>query len=125
MSIECVPLPKEEGDMAPIYFKKAIDECEMEWSQNKKLISLKGKDIRKAVPKGLPYFSVSFGMEEGYAHVIEDEQIFPKNFAQEIIGGMLDIHHSKWRKPKKQSFDEGSKRVLEFSKLWKNFDCTI
>lgn len=125
MVIECVPVPKEEGEMAQIYFKKAIDECETEWSHNKKLISLKGRDVRRAVPKGLPYFCVSFGMEEGYAHVIEDEQLFPQNFAQEIIGGMLDVHHSKWRKPKNQSFENQSKRVLDFTQHWANFDPTI
>ncbi|XP_050511851.1 CWF19-like protein 2 homolog isoform X2 [Diabrotica virgifera virgifera] len=123
MVIECIPVPKEEGDLAPIYFKKAIDESEIEWAQNKKLVSLKGRDVRKAIPKGLSYFSVSFGMEEGFAHVIEDEQLFPDNFAQEIIGGMLDVHHSKWRKPKNQKFEEQSKRVMEFSKKWKDFDC--
>ncbi|CAG9854110.1 unnamed protein product [Phyllotreta striolata] len=123
MVIECIPIDREEGDMAPIYFKKAIDESEIEWAQNKKLIHLKGKDVRKAVPKGLAYFSVSFGMEEGFAHVIEDEQLFPNNFAQEIIGGMLDLHHSKWRKPKVQKFEEQKKRVLEFSSSWKDFDC--
>lgn len=123
MSLECIPMPKEQGDLAPIYFKKAIDESETEWASNKKLISLSGKDVRKCVPKGLPYFSVSFGMQEGYAHVIEDQKYFPNNFAQEIIGGMLDLHHSKWRKPKRQSFDEQSKRILEFSKMWKPFDC--
>lgn len=122
--ITCVPLPREQGDLAPIYFKKAIDESETEWASNKKLVSLKGRDVRKAVPKGLPYFCVSFGMEEGYAHVIEDYQLFPNNFAEEIVGGMLDLHHSKWRKPKRQSFEEQSKRVLEFSKRWKNFDFT-
>lgn len=124
MYITCVPLPREQGDLAPIYFKKAIDESETEWASNKKLVSLKGRDVRKAVPKGLPYFCVSFGMEEGYAHVIEDYQMFPNNFAEEIIGGMLDLHHSKWRKPKRQSFEEQSKRVLEFSKRWKDFDFT-
>lgn len=124
MFIECVPVPEDEGAAAPIYFKKAIDECEIEWAQNKKLVTLKGRDVRKAIPKGLPYFTVSFGMEEGYAHVIEDEKLFPLNFAQEIIGGMLDLHHSKWRKPKKQSFEEQSKRVLQFSKEWSKFDCT-
>lgn len=125
MYIECVPLPKEEGEMTPIYFKKAIEECEMEWSHNKKLISLKDKGVRKAIPKGLPYFSVSFGLDEGYAHVIEDEQLFPKNFAQEIIGGMMDLHHSKWKKPKRQSFEELSQKVLHFSNSWKDFDPTM
>ncbi|CAG9761763.1 unnamed protein product [Ceutorhynchus assimilis] len=123
--LECVPVPKEEGDLAPIYFKKAIDESEYEWSENKKLVSLKGRNIRKAIPKELPYFSVSFGLEEGFAHVIETENLFPRNFAQEIIGGMLDLHHNKWRRPSRQSFDLQSKRVLEFTKEWEKFDCTI
>ncbi|XP_050312111.1 CWF19-like protein 2 homolog [Anthonomus grandis grandis] len=118
MVLECVPLPKSEAELAPIYFKKAIDESETEWAQNKKLVSLKGRDVRRAIPKGLPYFSVSFGMEEGFAHVIEDERMFPANFAQEIIGGMLDLHHSKWRKPAREKFDVQSKRVLEFSRRW-------
>lgn len=125
MYLTCVPLPKEQGDLAPIYFKKAIDESETEWASNKKLISLKDRDLRRAVPKGLPYFCVSFGMQEGYAHVVEDYQLFPNNFAEEIIGGMLDLHHSTWRKPKRQSFEEQSKRVLEFSRRWKDFDFTV
>nr|CAI5818197.1 unnamed protein product [Callosobruchus analis] len=118
MCIQCVPLP--DGEMTPIYFKKAIDESEMEWAQNKKLVSLKKRDVRRAIPKGLPYFAVNFGMDEGFAHVIEDERLFPDNFAQEVIGGMLDLHHSKWRKPRIQSFEEQSKRVTEFSQKWKN-----
>ncbi|XP_060532592.1 CWF19-like protein 2 homolog [Cylas formicarius] len=124
MVIECIPISKEHADMAPMYFKKAIDESETDWAQNKKLVSLKGRDVRKAIPKGLPYFFVSFGLEEGYAHVIEDERIFPKNFAQEIIGGMLDLHHSKWLKPKRQMFKDQSDRVVQFSNEWKEFDCT-
>lgn len=124
MVIHCVPVPKEQGDLAPIYFKKAIDECETEWSTNKKLINLAGKDVRRAVPKGLPYFFVSFGMSEGFAHVIEDERDFPRYFAAEVIGGILDLHHSKWRKPRSEKFDVQKARVLQFSNNWKQFDCT-
>lgn len=62
--------------------QKAIMECEHEWAQNKKLVDLKGRDVRRAVPKGLPYFFVDFAMDAGFAHVIEDEQEFPNNFAQ-------------------------------------------
>ena len=57
-------------------------ECESEWSNNKKVVDLAGRDVRKAVPKGLPYFSVDFGMQSGYAHVIEDKRLFPNNFGQ-------------------------------------------
>lgn len=54
----------------------------MEWSNNKKLVDLRGRDVRRAIPKGLPYFTVDFGMDSGFAHVIENEQLFPQNFAQ-------------------------------------------
>ena len=125
MVINCVPLPKEVGDMAPIYFKKAIMECETEWSQNKKLVDLKDKGVRRAIPKGLPYFFVDFGMCPGYAHVIEDEDYFPQNFAQEIIGGVLDLEQNLWRKPRKENFDIQRKKVIQFSNCYKDFDPNI
>uniref|UniRef100_A0A1B6EDH0 Cwf19-like C-terminal domain-containing protein n=1 Tax=Clastoptera arizonana TaxID=38151 RepID=A0A1B6EDH0_9HEMI len=124
MVLHCVPMAKETGDLAPIYFKKAIMESEKEWSNNKKIVDLSGKNVRLAVPKGLPYFAVDFGLQPGYAHVIEDEKLFPKNFAQEIIGGMLDLDHSLWRKPRKEKLEQQTKKVIQFTKQWKDFDCT-
>uniref|UniRef100_A0A1B6LZF2 CWF19-like protein 2 n=1 Tax=Graphocephala atropunctata TaxID=36148 RepID=A0A1B6LZF2_9HEMI len=124
MVLNCVPMPKETGDLAPIYFKKAIQECEMEWSNNKKLVDLRGRDVRRAVPKGLPYFAVDFGLDSGFAHVIEDEKLFPPNFAQEIIGGMLDLDHTIWRKQRRETFEEQSKKVIKLTKLWTPFDYT-
>lgn len=66
-------------DISP---QKAIQECESEWAQNKKLINLQDKDVRHSVPKGFPYFCVDFGMQGGFAHVIEDEQNFPTYFGK-------------------------------------------
>ena len=61
----------------------ATQECEAEWAHNKKLITLsRERGLRRSVPKGLPYFHVGFGTDEGFAHVIEDERDFPGNFAQ-------------------------------------------
>ncbi|PNF29389.1 hypothetical protein B7P43_G07054 [Cryptotermes secundus] len=125
MMMECVTLPQETGHLAPIYFKKAILECETEWTTNKKLVDLSGKDVRRAVPKGLPYFAVDFGLDSGFAHVIEDEKMFPKNFAQEIIGGMLDLDHSLWRKQRREEFDSQRKKALQFAEWWKMYDFTI
>lgn len=63
--------------------QKALLECETEWSINKKIVDLKHKDIRHAVPNSLSYFMVEFtSCSSGYAHVIEDEELFPKNFAE-------------------------------------------
>ncbi|XP_078047936.1 CWF19-like protein 2 [Augochlora pura] len=125
MQLECVPLPKEIGELIPIYFKKALLECETEWSMNRKIINLEHKDVRQAIPNGLSYFMIEFEMNKGYAHVIEDENMFPKTFAEEIIGGMLDLDHDIWRKPKKENFDQQREKVLKFLEIWKNYDCTV
>ncbi|XP_042637603.1 CWF19-like protein 2 [Orycteropus afer afer] len=124
MVYECIPLPKEVGDMAPIYFKKAIVESDEEWSMNKKLIDLSSKDIRKSVPRGLPYFSVDFGLQGGFAHVIEDQHKFPHYFGKEIIGGMLDIEPRLWRKGIRESFEDQRKKALQFAQWWKPYDFT-
>ncbi|XP_074840897.1 CWF19-like protein 2 isoform X2 [Carettochelys insculpta] len=124
MVYECIPLPKELGDMAPIYFKKAILECDEEWSMNKKLIDLSTKDVRKSVPRGLPYFSVDFGLQGGFAHVIEDQHKFPHYFGKEIIGGMLDLEPRLWKKGIRENFDDQRKKVLQFAQWWKPYDFT-
>lgn len=121
---ECIPLPKETGEMAPIYFKKAILESDEEWSMNKKLIDLSTKDVRRSVPKGLPYFSVDFGLQGGFAHIIEDHNKFPHYFGKEIIGGMLDLEPRVWRKAVRENFDDQRKKVLQFAQWWKPFDFT-
>ncbi|XP_077063235.1 CWF19-like protein 2 [Siphateles boraxobius] len=124
MVYECVPMPKELGDMAPIYFKKAIMESDEEWAMNKKVVDLSSKDIRQAVPRGLPYFSVDFGLQGGFAHVIENVHKFPHYFGKEILGGMLDLEPRRWRKPIRENFDDQRKKVLAFAQWWKPFDCT-
>ncbi|KAM9317806.1 CWF19-like protein 2 [Pholidichthys leucotaenia] len=124
MVLECIPLPKELGDMAPIYFKKAIMECDEEWAMNKKVVDLSSKDIRQAVPRGLPYFAVDFGLQGGFAHVIENEQKFPYYFGKEVVGGMLDLEPRRWRKMIKENFDDQRRKVLQFAQWWKPYDCT-
>uniref|UniRef100_A0A1A7WB14 CWF19-like protein 2 n=2 Tax=Iconisemion striatum TaxID=60296 RepID=A0A1A7WB14_9TELE len=124
MVLECIPLPRELGDMAPIYFKKAIMECDEEWAMNKKIVDLSSKYIRQAVPRGLPYFAVDFGLQGGFAHVIENEQKFPHYFGKEVVGGMMDLEPRRWRKPIRENFDDQRKKVLQFAQWWKPYDCT-
>lgn len=120
--IHCIPIRDSDGEMAPFYFKKAIEESEHEWCVNKQLVSLKQKSLRSAIPKGLPYFWVHFGMDTGFAHVIEDEERFPPNFAQEIIGGMLNLDANKWRRLQKEQ--NIVTKVKMFADWWKKYDCT-
>ena len=119
--IECVPVPREVGDMAPICFQKAIKDAGPEWSNNKKLVTIKG-GVKRSIPAGFAYFHVSFGMEDGYGHVIEDEESFPWYFGREIIGGLLDLEPTLWRKPKFTSFEDQRTKVTEFVKSFNKFD---
>ena len=124
MSLECIPLPLDVGQLSPMYFKKAILESDEEWAQNKKLVDTRNKGIRGSIPNGLPYFVVEFGMESGFAHVIEDESLFPWYFGHEVIGGMLDLEPRMWRKPPFEPFEQQKRKVLQFAEWWKAFDCT-
>ncbi|KAJ3591038.1 hypothetical protein NHX12_008985 [Muraenolepis orangiensis] len=103
---------------------KAILDCDEEWAMNKKVVNLSSKDIRQAVPRGLPYFAVDFGLQGGFAHVIENEQKFPHYFGKEVVGGMMDLEPRRWRKPIRENFDDQRKKVLQFAQWWKPFDCT-
>ncbi|RUS73566.1 hypothetical protein EGW08_018657 [Elysia chlorotica] len=123
-AIECIPLERETGELGPIYFKKAILDAGPEWADNKKLLSLREKDVRHVIPKGFPYFSVDFGLQGGFATVVEDEQTFPPYFGREIVGGMIDAEPALWRKPHKQSFEDQRQKVLKFEKMWRPFDWT-
>lgn len=60
---------------------------------NKKIINLEHKDIRQAIPNGLSYFMVEFETNKGYAHVIEDEHMFSKNFAEVIFFFKYDFKY--------------------------------
>lgn len=124
MHVECIPVPKETGEMAPLYFKKALQECESEWAQNRQILDLSKKDVRHAIPKGFPYFSIEFGTTGGYAHVIDGEKTFSSFFGREVIGGMLDMDETQWRCSHNEAFEEQRKKVVKFAEEWKHYDCT-
>ncbi|XP_055716806.1 CWF19-like protein 2 homolog [Phlebotomus papatasi] len=122
LTIHCVP--STQFELAPFYFKKAIQESESEWAQNRQLIDLKkeAKSVRRAIPRGLPYFWVSFTEHPGFAHVIEDQERFPENFAMEILGGLLNLDARRWRKPRREI--NIIQKVKQFADYWKKYDIT-
>ena len=122
--IECVPLDEELGSMSAMYFQKAIQECETEWSDNQKLVKLKDRRIAKSIPKGLPYFHVDFGMDAGFAHMIEDEGAWNRRFGHEVVGGMVDVEARLMRNPPTEQFQEQKMKVIKFGNVWKEFDWT-
>lgn len=115
--MEVQMMSSKDFEMIQFYFKKAIQESE-KFTVNKKLIDIKGdKNIRSSIPRGLPYFWIDFGTS-GMAHMIEDQEEFPSNFAQEIIGGMINVDVNRFRKPRKEY--DPQKVVKYFSSLLKH-----
>lgn len=90
--VECIPVPREEFLDAPIYFKKAILETDEEWATHKKLIDSRGgKPISQLIPPNFPYFHVEFGLDGGFAHIIEDNEQFPVHFGKVYFFVLLFI----------------------------------
>mmetsp|Transcript_16137 Transcript_16137/g.40696 ORF Transcript_16137/g.40696 Transcript_16137/m.40696 type:complete len:348 (+) Transcript_16137:3-1046(+) len=89
--VECVPVSRKTAANAPMYFKKALAECENEWeAQNKSIIDTRGvRKLSSKIPKNMPYFSVEFGLQGGFAHVIENEGAWSKHFGIDIMAGLL------------------------------------
>jgi hypothetical protein len=42
----------------------------------------------------------------------------------EIIGGMLDLDPRVWRNPRRESFENQRKKVIDFGAKWTHFDFT-
>ncbi|KAJ8509116.1 hypothetical protein ONZ45_g8685 [Pleurotus djamor] len=143
--IECVPLPWAQFDLIPGYFKESILMSEAEWSQHKKLIDFSARPggFRRAMVPNIPYFMVQFDYkgEKGYGHVVEgsgegveDEEDFdegakgggefPRYFAGEIIGNVLEVEPRKWRRPRKLDFRSNKERVAQYKKKYDKFDWT-
>jgi len=92
--VECIPIPQEVAVNAPMYFKKAIDEAESEWSTHdakKCLSTAPPKGLRGTIPENFPYFHVEFNMRGGFVHVIDDETKWKSNFGRNILIGLLDL----------------------------------
>ncbi|XP_012450968.1 uncharacterized protein LOC105773532 [Gossypium raimondii] len=125
--IECIPLPREIAKQAPVYFKKAIDEAEDEWSQHnaKKLIDTSEKGLCGSIPKNFPYFHVEFGLNKGFVHVIDDESQFKSSLGLNVIRGMLQLpEEDMYRRRRYQSVEEQKQAVASFVRDWEAFDWT-
>lgn len=124
-ALHCIALgPEEGGDIAPMVFKKAIQECDEQWSTHQKVIDTRAKGLRRSIPKGFDYFAVGFEMEGGFGHVIEDPAKFPHYFGMEILGNMLGTPPNAWLNPKRERFENQKRKVTRFCKAWVDYDWT-
>ncbi|KAJ8427445.1 hypothetical protein Cgig2_022532 [Carnegiea gigantea] len=125
--IDCIPLPRDIAKAATLYFKKAIDEAEDQWSQHnaKKLIDTSDKGLRSSIPKHFPCFHVEFGLKRGFVHVIDDETQFKSSFGLNVIRGMLQTQdEDMYCRRMYESIEVQRQAVAAFPRDWKPFDWT-
>uniref|UniRef100_A0A7N0T1W2 Cwf19-like C-terminal domain-containing protein n=1 Tax=Kalanchoe fedtschenkoi TaxID=63787 RepID=A0A7N0T1W2_KALFE len=81
--VECIPLPRDVARQALIYFKKAVDDAEDEWSQHdaKKLIDTSKKGLR------------------GSTSMSNDEKQFNGNIGLDVLRGMLHLADEDMYRP--------------------------
>ena len=126
--VECIPIPADVADKAPMYFKKAIDEAESEWSTHdakKCLSTAPPKGLRGTIPANFPYFHVEFNMRGGFVHVIDDETKWRRNFGRNILIGLLDLpEHLTDAKQRALAPAVLRDEMEAFLKLWDPVDWT-
>jgi hypothetical protein len=147
--IECIPVPLHFMGDLPMYFRKAIQEEGEEWATNPKLVTTFGKRLHNCIPKDFPYFHIEWNRDRegsndvapsrqdagggpslpqalgGFCHVIEDEHKFPRNFARQVLGGMMQMDRLMLKmKFEKEPVEKQKQKVAKFKALFKNFDWT-
>ena len=123
--VECIPLESSMMAKARMYFKKALDESESEWSQHnsKKCLEMKPpKNLKTSIPENFPYFVVEFNMSGGYLHAIDDESRWSRDFGRDVLSGLLE----KISSSKKAKLAPGlvEKEKHEFLSNFREYDWT-
>lgn len=130
MTMHCIPVKKEIEKDAPLYIQNEMMNVANEWqASNRKVIDTTKKGIINSVPKGFPYCHIEWsnitGPAGGYAHSIENENEFPRDFALDVISGMISGQGFNFnRKNKETTYEEQKKNVIKFIEKWEAFDWT-
>lgn len=122
--VECIPLPRELAEEAPLYFRKEILESEKKWADNPKLISTTKKGLNGSIPDNFAYFHVSFGDGEGFAHLIENERKFKRDFGREILCGIMDMDYGREARDRRMTGEEQREQLKRFLGDWQPYDWT-
>lgn len=120
--VHCLPIKEKHFERARMSFKQALQDCESEWSMNRKLISTGGRRIQSYLPKGLSYFWVCFDkLTNGFGHVIEQDGNFSQYFGLEVLSSLLDKDFNPMRLQQREKFEDQFDRSRDFKILYAQY----
>ncbi|PJF16538.1 Cwf19-like-1 domain-containing protein [Paramicrosporidium saccamoebae] len=100
------------------YFRKALMECDEEWSSNKRVIDTAEKGgLRKSIPRDFAYCYADFRLDQGFAHVIEDSRRVRYDFLLDLAANLMGLQRHQWK-------GQGASMDGKFRKLYEPFDWT-
>jgi hypothetical protein len=84
-----------KGKDLPFFFKQALDGVEGNWNTHQNIIKIEKEKggLQKQIPKQMKYFYIDFGLGYGYAHVIEDEKNWKRDFCYEVLATGLNLEY--------------------------------
>ncbi|KAK2067076.1 hypothetical protein P8C59_000841 [Phyllachora maydis] len=132
-ALVAVPVPYDQGALAPAFFREAMLAAGDEWAQHPKVIDTgrRARDdglgrmaFRRSLAREMPYFHVWFSLDGGLGHVVEDTARWPRGdlFAREVIGGMLGCEPDLVKRLARWTRDDP--RTDDFRTRWSKFDWT-
>lgn len=115
--MEVIPIKRKLWLDSELYFKSTLTEQADEFGTHNKLMSTKGKGLRRTVPNNFPYFFIEWDSNyQGYAQIIESSS-FPQDFAADTIAGMAGLDPVRFQRKKKFS-GEQERQVRSQSRLF-------
>jgi hypothetical protein len=80
--------------------------------------------LRKQIPENFAYFFVDFGLDEGMAHIIENEKEFNKQNLYDIIASIMGKDPIEAKRPQEMGRDDLFRNKKRFLKGFMEFDWT-
>ncbi|CAB9513655.1 CWF19-like protein 2 [Seminavis robusta] len=126
--MEVIPLKRKKWLDAELFLRQALTEqLDDVHGTHNKLLSTKGKGLRRTVPKQMAYCYVEWDTNSnGLAIILEQQQgqQFPPDFAADTIAGMTGADPVRFQRNKKFTPEQERDLVVAFCQKWKPYDWT-
>lgn len=88
--VEAFPVSDSQSEQIYSTVLQEFSNCDKKWTDNKKVVFVKGNSLIGHVPSGFSYIFVDFG-NKGLVHLIENSEKFKKDYALTLIAECLGV----------------------------------